>query len=35
MTDINQVIDQMPVEVYDRLRSAAELGKSEGGTVLT
>ena len=35
MTDINQVIDQMPVEVYDRLRSAAELGKWEDGTVLT
>lgn len=35
MTEINQVIDQMPVEVYDRLRSAAELGKWEDGTVLT
>ncbi len=34
MTDINQVIDQMPVEVYERLRSAAELGKWEDGTVL-
>ncbi len=29
MTDINQVIDQMPEEVYERLRSAAELGKWE------
>jgi len=35
MTDINQVIDQMPEEVYERLRSAAELGKWEDGTVLT
>ncbi|QYJ77347.1 YeaC family protein [Shewanella acanthi] len=35
MTDINQMIDQMPVEVYERLRSAAELGKWEDGTVLS
>ncbi len=35
MTDINQVIEQMPLEVYERLRSAAELGKWEDGTVLT
>ncbi|ABM24890.1 MULTISPECIES: YeaC family protein [Shewanella] len=35
MTDINQVIDQMPLEVYERLRSAAELGKWEDGTVLS
>lgn len=35
MTDINQVIEQMPVEVYERLRSAAELGKWEDGTVLS
>uniref|UniRef100_UPI004047DC93 YeaC family protein n=1 Tax=Shewanella baltica TaxID=62322 RepID=UPI004047DC93 len=35
MTDINQVIDQMPIEVYERLRSAAELGKWEDGTVLS
>lgn len=35
MTDINQLIDQMPIEVYEKLRSAAELGKWEDGTVLT
>ena len=35
MTDINQVIDEMPVDVYERLRSAAELGKWEDGSVLT
>ncbi|WP_297891431.1 DUF1315 family protein [Shewanella sp.] len=35
MTDINQVIDQMPLEVYERLRSAAELGKWEDGSVLS
>ncbi|MGL5359526.1 MAG: DUF1315 family protein, partial [Shewanella sp.] len=35
MTDINQLIDNMPTEVYDRLRSAAELGKWEDGTVLS
>lgn len=35
MTDINQVIEQMPHEVYERLVSAVELGKWEDGTVLT
>ncbi|MCE9678431.1 DUF1315 family protein [Shewanella sp. AS1] len=35
MSDINKVIDEMPDEVYQRLRSAAELGKWEDGTVLT
>ncbi|WP_335902541.1 YeaC family protein [Shewanella algae] len=35
MTDINKVIEEMPVEVYERLRSAAEIGKWEDGTVLT
>ncbi len=35
MTDINQVIDEMPHEVYERLVSAVELGKWQDGTVLT
>ncbi|NMH64048.1 YeaC family protein [Shewanella salipaludis] len=35
MTDINQVIEQMPVEVYERLLSAVELGKWEDGSVLS
>lgn len=35
MTDINKVIEEMPVEVYERLRRAAEIGKWEDGTVLT
>ncbi|MGL4515218.1 MAG: YeaC family protein [Shewanella sp.] len=35
MTDINQLIDNMPTEVYERLRTAAELGKWEDGTPLT
>ena len=35
MSDINKVIDDMPQEVYERLLSAAELGKWEDGTVLS
>ena len=35
MTDINQVIDDMPHEVYERLLSAVELGKWEDGSPLT
>ncbi|WP_299495762.1 DUF1315 family protein [uncultured Shewanella sp.] len=35
MKDINEVIQQMPVEVYERLVSAVELGKWEDGSVLT
>ncbi|MGS0681619.1 YeaC family protein [Shewanella sp. 125m-7] len=35
MTDINQVIDDMPDEVYQRLLSGVELGKWQDGTVLT
>lgn len=35
MNDINQVIDDMPPEVYERLVSAVELGKWEDGTPLT
>ncbi|ABV36922.1 protein of unknown function DUF1315 [Shewanella sediminis HAW-EB3] len=35
MTDINKMIDEMPQEVYERLKSGVELGKWEDGTVLT
>ncbi|MCG9712205.1 DUF1315 family protein [Shewanella insulae] len=35
MSDINKVIDDMPQEVYERLLSAAELGKWEDGSVLS
>ncbi|MDO6620698.1 MULTISPECIES: DUF1315 family protein [unclassified Shewanella] len=35
MNDINKVIDEMPDEVYQRLRAAAETGKWEDGTVLS
>ncbi|NKF50647.1 DUF1315 family protein [Shewanella sp. WXL01] len=35
MKDLNQVIDEMPFEVYERLRTASELGKWEDGSVLT
>ena len=35
MNDINKVIDEMPDEVYERLRAAAETGKWDDGTVLS
>ncbi|QSX28464.1 YeaC family protein [Shewanella cyperi] len=35
MTDINRIIDEMPHEVYERMRSAVELGKWEDGSVLS
>ncbi|ABL99926.1 YeaC family protein [Shewanella amazonensis] len=35
MKDLNQLIDEMPLEVYERMRSAVELGKWEDGSVLT
>lgn len=35
MKDLNKVIDEMPEEVYLRLKSATELGKWEDGTVLS
>ena len=35
MTDINKVIDEMPLEVYERLLSAVEIGKWEDGTPLS
>ncbi|MBR9727208.1 YeaC family protein [Shewanella intestini] len=35
MNDINNVIDQMPEDVYLRLLSATELGKWEDGSLLT
>jgi uncharacterized protein len=34
MKDIHQVIESMPSEVYERMRSAVELGKWEDGSVL-
>ncbi|MCH1920395.1 DUF1315 family protein [Shewanella sp. A3A] len=33
--ELLKVIDDMPLEVYQRLRSAAETGKWEDGTLLT
>ncbi|GGI74539.1 hypothetical protein GCM10007978_10370 [Shewanella hanedai] len=33
--EINQIIDEMPELVYERLRSGVELGKWEDGTLLT
>ncbi|GLP97938.1 YeaC family protein [Paraferrimonas sedimenticola] len=35
MSDMNQVIDQMPHEVYESLKLAVELGKWADGTPLT
>ncbi|WP_299001926.1 DUF1315 family protein [uncultured Shewanella sp.] len=35
MKDINEMIQQMPQAVYERLVSAVELGKWEDGSVLT
>lgn len=35
MKDLDKVIDEMPTEVYERLRTAAELGKWEDGSVLS
>ncbi|WP_417763067.1 YeaC family protein [Shewanella sp.] len=33
--ELLKVIDEMPLEVYQRLRAAAETGKWEDGTLLT
>ncbi|WP_394392866.1 YeaC family protein [Shewanella woodyi] len=33
--EINKVIDEMPQEVYERLRTGVELGKWEDGTRLS
>jgi uncharacterized protein YeaC (DUF1315 family) len=35
MKDLNQIINELPFEVYERMRSAVELGKWDDGTVLT
>ncbi|MDF0535837.1 DUF1315 family protein [Shewanella yunxiaonensis] len=35
MTDLLKVIDEMPLEVYERLKSAAETGKWEDGSALS
>lgn len=35
MSDINNVIDTMPDEVYQKLVSAVELGKWQDGSLLT
>ncbi|GGI90976.1 YeaC family protein [Shewanella gelidii] len=35
MTDINQVVAEMPEEIYLKLVSAVEIGKWEDGTALT